>query len=113
MNIKELFDQLKEQAQELIDLGDSHEKREGYGMLRVIEAIENLPDHATSNPPVKVVGKQVTDYVKAITDKTFFKATRTKMSCGNCKHNLLSNKTEQFGFCFGCLPNMENWELKP
>jgi hypothetical protein len=39
--LKDLFHQLDEEANELIDLGDSKEKREGYGMLRVTEAIRN------------------------------------------------------------------------
>lgn len=51
MNIKQLFEILKEQARALIDLGDSHEKREGYGMLRVIDAMENLPDHEGGRNP--------------------------------------------------------------
>lgn len=33
---------LKEQAKELINCGNSHEKAEGYGMMRVIEEIEKL-----------------------------------------------------------------------
>lgn len=37
--LKDLFHQLDEEAKELIELGDSKEKREGYGMLRVTEAI--------------------------------------------------------------------------
>ena len=39
--LKDLFHQLDEEAKELIELGDSKEKREGYGMLRVTEAIYN------------------------------------------------------------------------
>ena len=39
--LKDLFYQLDEEAKELIELGDSKEKREGYGMLRVTEAIYN------------------------------------------------------------------------
>jgi hypothetical protein len=39
--LKDLFHQLDEEANELIELGDSKEKREGYGMLRVTEAIRN------------------------------------------------------------------------
>lgn len=31
--------ELKEQAQELIDFGDSREKAEGYGMMRVINKL--------------------------------------------------------------------------
>jgi len=31
--------ELKAQAKELIDLGDSHEKKEGWGMMRVLNAI--------------------------------------------------------------------------
>jgi hypothetical protein len=38
----ELFDELREQAQELIDLGDSHEKREGYGMMKVLDALTTI-----------------------------------------------------------------------
>ena len=40
--LKDLFHQLDEEAKELIELGDSKEKREGYGMLRVTEAIRNF-----------------------------------------------------------------------
>jgi len=35
----DLIEELREQAQELIDFGDSHEKREGYCMMKVINAI--------------------------------------------------------------------------
>ncbi len=38
--MKELFDELREQAQELIDLGDSREKAEGYGMMKVLDALK-------------------------------------------------------------------------
>jgi hypothetical protein len=37
--LKDLFAELDQEARELIELGDSKEKREGYGMLRVTEAI--------------------------------------------------------------------------
>jgi len=33
---------MKEQAEELIDLGNSREQAEGYGMMRVIDAINQL-----------------------------------------------------------------------
>jgi hypothetical protein len=39
------LEELREQAQELIDLGDSHEKREGYGMMKVIDAIRPMPNN--------------------------------------------------------------------
>lgn len=39
--LKDLFAQLDEQAQELIDWGDSKEKMEGYGMKRVTQEIYN------------------------------------------------------------------------
>jgi hypothetical protein len=39
--LKDLFSQLDEEAKELIELGDSKEKREGYGMLRVTQEIYN------------------------------------------------------------------------
>lgn len=37
--IKDLFIELDEQAQELIDYGNSKEKAEGYGMKNVTQAI--------------------------------------------------------------------------
>jgi len=37
---KEKIQELKEQAQELIDFGNSKEKAEGHGMLRVLELIK-------------------------------------------------------------------------
>jgi hypothetical protein len=37
--LKDLFAELDEQAQELIDFGNSKEKSEGYGMKNVIKAI--------------------------------------------------------------------------
>jgi hypothetical protein len=37
-----LPEQLRAEAQELIDLGDSHEKREGAGMLKVLDAIGGI-----------------------------------------------------------------------
>jgi hypothetical protein len=40
--MKTKIKELKEQAQELIDLGDSREKMEGYGMMIVIEEWESL-----------------------------------------------------------------------
>jgi hypothetical protein len=33
---------MKEQAQELINFGNSREKAEGWGMMRVIESIEKI-----------------------------------------------------------------------
>ena len=44
--MKELFDELKAKAQELIDFGDSHEKMEGYGMMKVLDAIK-IPQKGT------------------------------------------------------------------
>jgi len=35
---------MKEQAYELINLGNSKEKAEGFGMMRVIEAIDHIID---------------------------------------------------------------------
>lgn len=37
--LKDLFAELDEQAQELINLGDSKEKAEGYGMKKVTQSI--------------------------------------------------------------------------
>jgi hypothetical protein len=37
------LEELREEAQELIDLGDSREKAEGYGMMKVINAIRPMP----------------------------------------------------------------------
>jgi len=42
MNINELCAELHEQAQELIQSGNSREQAEGYGMQRVIDAIYDL-----------------------------------------------------------------------
>jgi len=39
--LKDLFAELDEQAQELIDCGNSKEKSEGYGMKIVTKAIYN------------------------------------------------------------------------
>ena len=36
------------QAQELIDLGNSTEKAEGFGMMRVIEAVDKLIEVETA-----------------------------------------------------------------
>lgn len=36
-----MLKELKEQAQELLDFGDSREKAQGYGMMKVIELVEN------------------------------------------------------------------------
>jgi len=36
-----MIKELKEEAQELLDFGDSREKAQGYGMMKVIELIEN------------------------------------------------------------------------
>jgi hypothetical protein len=40
--MEELFNELREQAEELINLGDSHEKREGYGMMKVLDALTTI-----------------------------------------------------------------------
>ena len=37
-----MINNLQEQAKELIDLGNSREKAEGYGMMRVIDQIKEL-----------------------------------------------------------------------
>jgi hypothetical protein len=37
-----MISDLKEQAEELINLGNSREKAEGYGMMRVIEHIKTI-----------------------------------------------------------------------
>jgi len=37
-----MISNLQEQAEELIDLGNSREKAEGYGMMRVIDQIKEL-----------------------------------------------------------------------
>jgi hypothetical protein len=37
-----MISNLQEQAKELIDLGNSREKAEGYGMMRVIDQIKEL-----------------------------------------------------------------------
>lgn len=43
---------MKEQAEELIDLGNSREQAEGYGMMRVIEAIDHI---------IEIKGEDATD----------------------------------------------------
>tara|TARA_R110000803_G_scaffold190646_1_gene253225 strand:- start:329 stop:508 length:180 start_codon:yes stop_codon:yes gene_type:complete len=40
---------MKAQAQELIDFGDSKEKSEGFGMMRVIEAVDKLIEVETAS----------------------------------------------------------------
>lgn len=50
------------QAQELIDLGDSREKAEGFGMMRVIEAVDKLIEVETAK------GTSDTDIVDFIYD---------------------------------------------
>jgi len=41
-NLSRLLNELKEQAQELIELGNSNEKAEGYGMMKVIESVTQV-----------------------------------------------------------------------
>lgn len=41
--MKTKIKELKEQAQKLIDLGNSKEKAKGYGMMKVIEEWEKFP----------------------------------------------------------------------
>ncbi|ALN97149.1 hypothetical protein BOX09_gp38 [Flavobacterium phage Fpv1] len=36
-----MLKELKQHAQELLDFGDSREKAKGYGMMKVIELVEN------------------------------------------------------------------------
>lgn len=43
---------MKEQAYELINFGNSTEKAEGFGMMRVIEAIDNI---------IEIEGEKATD----------------------------------------------------
>tara|TARA_R110000782_G_scaffold89718_1_gene172436 strand:- start:981 stop:1151 length:171 start_codon:yes stop_codon:yes gene_type:complete len=43
---------MKEQAEELIDLGNSREQAEGHGMMRVIEAVGHL---------IEIDGERATD----------------------------------------------------
>ena len=43
---------MKEQAEELIDLGNSREQAEGFGMMRVIEAVNHL---------IEIDGERATD----------------------------------------------------
>ena len=41
---KDLIKQLKEEAQELIDFGNSKEKAEGHGMLKILNQIEPIKE---------------------------------------------------------------------
>lgn len=43
---------MKEEAHELINFGDSIEKAEGFGMMRVIEAIDHI---------IEIKGEDATD----------------------------------------------------
>lgn len=43
---------MREQAYELINFGDSKEKAEGFGMMRVIEAIDHI---------IEIKGEDATD----------------------------------------------------
>lgn len=50
---------MREEAHELINFGNSKEKAEGHGMLRVIEAISKIidldPDEATDGEVVDMI----------------------------------------------------------
>ena len=48
--MRKLIKELRQQAQELLDLGDSREKAEGYGMQRVLDVwAKNVPRKPKSN----------------------------------------------------------------
>ena len=55
---------LKEEAQELIDCGNSREKAEGYGMMKVIEQVEN-----NFNPSWKSISWDILDFKGRAKDK--------------------------------------------
>ena len=42
ISVKQMVDELTEQAQELLDFGNSKEKMEGYGMNRVLNLINKM-----------------------------------------------------------------------
>jgi hypothetical protein len=52
---------MKEQAQELLDLGNSKEKAEGYGMMRVIELVEHIleKDILTDKEKIELITKTI------------------------------------------------------
>ena len=79
--MKKLIKELRGQAQELLDLGDSREKAEGYGMKRVLDVwAKNVPRKPKTNvqpevwvgmiPEIHGYGLNVMEFSEAEAKKT-------------------------------------------
>jgi len=55
-----MISDLEEQAEELINLGNSREKAEGYGMMRVIEHIKTI---IINNPNDQQLGEKLRENI--------------------------------------------------
>ena len=79
--MKKKLKELKAQARELIALGDSREKAQGLGMMRVIKAIQNKI-RKSSEP--KISPKEIEDFqreigiVSSIVHESYFEELRQK-----------------------------------
>ena len=60
-----MINNLQEQAKELIDLGNSREKAEGYGMMRVIDQIKEL---IINIPNDQELGKKLRENIWKVTE---------------------------------------------
>ncbi len=60
-----MISNLQEQAKELIDLGNSREKAEGYGMMRVIDQIKEL---IINIPNDQELGKKLRENIWKVTE---------------------------------------------
>ena len=61
-----MISNLQEQAKELIDLGNSREKAEGYGMMRVIEHIKKI---INNNPNDQQLGEKLRESLWKVTEE--------------------------------------------
>jgi hypothetical protein len=57
---------LREQAQELLDCGDSREKAEGFGMMRVIDAVMNAVEYEADSDEEPPTDGECIDEIYAI-----------------------------------------------
>ena len=93
----EQIHELKEEANELINFGDSKEKSVGLGMLRVLEYWENSKNKFKDNTQFKTVGE-------------FFEELeefKTKLELIN-KHLKFSEVTGYYDTCLGVYLNFDN-----
>lgn len=66
MNLKDILNEAKEQAEELMDNGNSHEKAEGYGMQRVLNKIDNYLKQGPAKEPVPANQLNLIDMIAEI-----------------------------------------------